>query len=52
MKIDDGFLNSRRFADDIYYYALEHHKNYNIYANELSEENRQMCLKMNIAKTK
>ena len=51
MKIDGEFLSNPRFADDIFIYT-ETPQELQQMLHELSDESRQMGLKMNIAKTK
>ena len=51
MKIDGEFLSNLRFADDIFL-CTETPQELQQMLQELSDESRRMCLKMNIAKTK
>ena len=51
MKIDGVFLTKLRFADDIFL-CTETPQELRQMLQELSDENRRMGLKMNIAKTK
>ena len=51
MKIDGEFINNLRFADDIFVCTGTPQELQQM-LQELSDESRQMSLKMNIAKTK
>ena len=51
VKIDGEFLSNLRFADDIFL-CTETPQELQQMLQELSDESRQMCLKMNITKTK
>ena len=51
MKIDEEFLSNLRFANDIFI-CTETPQELQHMLQELSDESRQMCLKMNITKTK
>ena len=51
VKIDGEFLTNLRFADDIFL-CTETPQELEQMLQELSDESRRMCLKMNIAKTK
>ena len=51
MKIDGEFLSNLRFADDLFL-CPETQQELRQMLQELSDENRRMGLKMNIAQTK
>ena len=51
VKIDGEFFSNLRFADDIFI-CTETPQELQLMLQELSDESRRMCLKMNIAKTK